>query len=223
MWRCCWTAVTPHLASWQRSRQRVDCINECFFFAYIMLTSRLCVTSELHRSQVAAGGDGGQDALWQTLGPLHGAATAGPVRLPGVSFMAVTAPFKASCGERKTGDQQPQQHVLFFTTRLKSPCCWLPINNCRILNWSEIIPWSSLQCKRHSYSGPPRPVYTRCWREIRVEFNQRAQMTVSSATISPAFKLFLHLFSLHVQLETRHATFFILFCVHCEKLNEQTF
>lgn len=58
--------------------------------------SRLCVASELHGPQVAAGGDCRQHALRQTLGLLHGAATTGPVGLPGVSFMTVTATLKSS-------------------------------------------------------------------------------------------------------------------------------
>lgn len=61
------------------------------------------LVSELHGSQVAAGGDCRQHALRQTLGLLHCAATARPVGLPGVSLMAVTAAFKSSC--RKTGQE----------------------------------------------------------------------------------------------------------------------
>lgn len=61
--------------------------------------SRLCVTSELHGSQVAAGGNCSQNARRQTLRLLRGAAAARPVGLPGVSFMTVTATFKSSCGQ----------------------------------------------------------------------------------------------------------------------------
>lgn len=56
--------------------------------------------------------------------------------------------------------------------------------------------------------------------EIRNHFNQKAQTRVGSATISPAFKLLLHLSSLHVQLKTKRATCIHFFSVHCEKLNE---
>lgn len=139
-----------------------------FFFACIVLTSCLCVTSELHRSQVAAGGDGSQHALRQTLGPLHGAATAGPVRLPGVSFMAVATPFKASCGERKTGDQEPlwPTCAVFYNT---SEVTVLLAANKQPQDFKMII---NNPLNRHTYSRPLSPVYTRCWWEIRVEFNQ---------------------------------------------------
>lgn len=63
------------------------------------LDRSLCVASELHSSQVAAGGNCIQHALRQTLGPLHGAATTRPVRLPRVSFMTVTATFESSCSQ----------------------------------------------------------------------------------------------------------------------------
>lgn len=56
---------------------------------------RLLVSSELHGSQVAAGGDRVQHALGQTLGVLRRAAAAGPVQLPGVSFMTVAATSEA--------------------------------------------------------------------------------------------------------------------------------
>lgn len=55
----------------------------------------LCAPSELHSSQVAAGGNRVQHALRQTLGVLDGAAAAGPVQLPGVSFMTVAATSEA--------------------------------------------------------------------------------------------------------------------------------
>lgn len=44
---------------------------------------------------MAAGGNRLQDALRQTLGVLHGAAAAGPVQLPGVSFMTMAAASEA--------------------------------------------------------------------------------------------------------------------------------
>jgi len=58
------------------------------------------VTSELHSSQVAARGNCSQHALRQTLRLLHSAATARPMRLPGMSLMTVTAAFKSSCSQR---------------------------------------------------------------------------------------------------------------------------
>lgn len=59
----------------------------------------LCVTSELHSSQVATWGNRSQYTLRQTLGLLHSAATTRPVGLPGVSLMIVTAAFKSSCSQ----------------------------------------------------------------------------------------------------------------------------
>lgn len=75
-------------------------------------TSHLCGTSELHSSQVAAGGNCSQHALRQTLRLLRGAATTRPVGLPGVSFMTVATTFKSSCRHththtgRKTADMR---------------------------------------------------------------------------------------------------------------------
>lgn len=73
---------------------------------------RLRVTSELHRSQVAAGRHRSQHALRQTLRLLGGAAAARPVRLPRVSFVTVTATFEASCGQT---DRREDRHRHTYT------------------------------------------------------------------------------------------------------------
>lgn len=55
------------------------------------------MTSDLHNSQVATRRDCIQHALRQTLGLLHSAAAARPVRLPGMSLVTMAAAFKPSC------------------------------------------------------------------------------------------------------------------------------
>lgn len=76
--------------------------------------SRAAVSSQLHGLQVTTGRNRVQHALRQTLGLLHGAATAGPVRLPRVSFMAVTAAFKPACRQERQEGTGSKQHLHFF-------------------------------------------------------------------------------------------------------------
>lgn len=63
-----------------------------------------------------------------------------------------------------------------------------------LLQLSDYISYKYSCCVVYHHRSPE---------EIRNHFNQKAQTTVVSATISPAFKLFLHLFSLHVQMKTK--------------------
>lgn len=78
---------------------------------------------------MAAGGNCSQHTRRQTLGLFHSAATAGPVGLPRVTLMAVTAAFKSTCSQ--TGQDISSETIVGFVALHRDPYTILPHYCCR--------------------------------------------------------------------------------------------